>query len=378
MRTLHRYVLGAFLSTFSIALLILTFVMTVGLVFGSLKYIARGMSALLVLKFLWQNLPGTLSYSVPVAALVSSLLVFSRLSSDSEIAAMRACGVPLGAVMRTPVLLSAVLSMLCLYVNDNVAPDATYTRALRRKAFRLTDVTALIEPGDWTKIGDYDIFVARRDGPKLRDLRVNQTLPSGKIREIRAAAALISQGEDGVAMLDMSDVTIDPIDPDRPGMLRASTWQLPVSAFSKVDGGASGASSKSGDGGKKGTPRRRVKDLPTWELVRETIFAARVPPFDKAAKKELSRAKAEIANRFSLAVACFCFVIVGIPLGLQSHRKQSSAGLALAMTVAGAFYFFCITAESLAKNPAFHAHWLPFVPIALCLVMSVLLTRRND
>ncbi len=375
MRTLHRYVLGAFLSTFTIALLVLTFVMTVGLVFGSLKYIARGMSALLVLEFLLRNLPGTLSYSVPVAALVSSLLVFSRLSSDSEIAAMRACGVPLGAVMRTPVLLSVALSMICLYVNDNVAPNATYERAKRRKAFKLTDVTALIEPGIWTEIGDYDIFVARRDGPKLRDLRVNQPLPNGKVREIRAVAAVVTNTQDGATMLDMSDVTIDPIDPDRPGMLRASTWQLPVSALSK----AGAADDPKAERRKsKGPPRRRVKDLPTWELVRETIFASRIPPDDKMARREISRAKAEIANRFSLALACFCFVIVGIPLGLQSHRKQSSAGLALAMTVAGAFYFFCITAESLSKNPAFHAHWLPLIPIALCLAMSAVLTRRND
>ena len=63
---------------------VLTFVMMVGLVFESLKYIARGMDAMLVLRFLWQNLPGTLSYSVPVSTLVSSLLVFSRLSSDMD------------------------------------------------------------------------------------------------------------------------------------------------------------------------------------------------------------------------------------------------------------------------------------------------------
>lgn len=371
MRTIHRYVLGAFLTTFAIALLILTFVMTVGLVFGSLKYIARGMSAMLVLRFLWQNLPGTLSYSVPVAALASSLLVFSRLSSDSEISAMRTCGVPLRSVMRTPVLLSALLSVLCLYVNDNVAPDATYTRALRRKEFKLGDVTALIEPGVWTPMGDYDVFVARRDGQRLRDLRVNQPLPNGKVREIRASSAIVTETPDGPVM-DMSEVTIDPIDPTRPGMLRAATWSLPVSALS---GRSTDESEKKRR--QKGPPRRRAKDTKTWELVREVLFAAREPPRTKMGRREISRAKVEIANRFSLAAACFCFVLVGIPLGLQSHRRQSSAGLAAAMAAAGVFYFFCITAESLSKNPVFHAHWLSLVPVALCMVASSWLIRRN-
>ena len=112
MRILHRYILTNFLVTFAMSMAVLTFVMMVGLVFESLKYIARGMDAMLVARFLWQNLPGTLSYSVPVSLLVSSLLVFSRLSSDSEISAMRSCGVPLAAIMRTPVLFAALMSLV--------------------------------------------------------------------------------------------------------------------------------------------------------------------------------------------------------------------------------------------------------------------------
>ena len=171
MRILHRYILSNFLVTFAMSMAVLTFVMMVGLVFESLKYIARGMDAMLVVRFLWQNLPGTLSYSVPVSLLVSSLLVFSRLSSDSEISAMRSCGVPLASIMRTPVLLAALLALVCLHVNDNVSPDAAYTRALRRKAFKAKDVMALLEPRTWISMGEYEVFVARRDGEDLLDLR---------------------------------------------------------------------------------------------------------------------------------------------------------------------------------------------------------------
>ena len=93
MRILHRYILSNFLVTFVMAMAVLTFVMMVGLVFESLKYIARGMDAMLVLRFLWQNLPGTLSYSVPVSTLVSSLLVFSRCAPAAS-RSPRSCGPP--------------------------------------------------------------------------------------------------------------------------------------------------------------------------------------------------------------------------------------------------------------------------------------------
>ena len=503
MRILHRYILSNFLVTFVMAMAVLTFVMMVGLVFESLKYIARGMDAMLVLRFLWQNLPGTLSYSVPVATLVSALLVFSRLSSDSEISAMRSCGVPLASIMRTPVLLAALLALVCLHVNDNVSPDAAYTRALRRKAFKAKDVMALLEPRTWIDMGEYDVFVARRDGEELLDLRVNQPLSGGRTREIRAASAHVVTNGEGRAFLDMADVTIDPWRDDEPGMSHAETWQLPLAALAGYD-------DSPGERGR--APARRAKDMRTWELVRDVAVARAYPPVRPAdlerlevlasrvaearedlahpervaaaavsnavvaaanaalaaagreiaaldpaeaaaaaaavplfsnalaaasapaltnalraaalagltnavaaaearpvarptaeelgarvrraesrlvraradleprfrAEKDLARAKVEIGSRATLALACFCFVLVGVPLGIQSHRRESSVGIGLSLAIAGAFYLFCITAESLSKHPELHAHWLLPVPIAVCLAMHVWLMHRHE
>jgi len=503
MRILHRYILSNFLVTFVMAMAVLTFVMMVGLVFESLKYIARGMDAMLVLRFLWQNLPGTLSYSVPVSTLVSSLLVFSRLSSDSEISAMRSCGVPLASIMRTPVLLAALLALVCLHVNDNVSPEAAYTRALRRKAFKAKDVMALLEPRTWIDMGEYAVFVARRDGEKLLDLRVNQPLPGGRMREIRAATAHVATNGEGRAFLNMADVTIDPWRDDEPGMSHAETWQLPLAALAGYDDSVAGRGRE---------PPRRAKDLRTWELVRDVAVARAYPPVrpsdrerlaelerrlaearedlahpDRAAasgisnavvraarsalftvdedlaslppekaaaasaalpllsnalasasapaltnalraaaaagltntvaaaashpvappsrealetrvelaqnrlagfrqrleprfraEKDLSRAKVEIGVRATLAVACFCFVLVGIPLGIQSHRRESSVGIGISLAIAGAFYLFCITAESLSKHPELRAHWLLPVPVVVCLAMHVWLMNRHE
>lgn len=508
MRTLHRYILSNFLVTFTMALAVLTFVMTVGLVFGSLKYIARGMDAMLVLRFLLRNLPGTLSYSVPVAVLVASLLVFSRLSSDSEISAMRSCGVPLRRIMRTPVLLAVLLSLVCIHVNDNVSPDAAYVRSLRRSSFRLNDITALIEPGRWVQVGVYDIFVAKRDADVLLDLCVNEQLPNGGTREIRAASAKIAGDENGAPRLFMTDVTVDPWQDNSPGMAHLATYSVPVAALAVKEKEEEDRTRR--DQPESGEPRRRAKDLPTWALVRNVLVARRYPPVTEAerarlatreaeaartaynlahpaeaaaaavsnavvaaaaaalsnavaeaaaapdagaasralslfsaaarsgsgadlgnaiaaaeeagltnavaaaaahsleppgeeelaaraafaksrltqtraefrprfaAEREISRAKTEIGSRLTLALACLCFVLVGIPLGIQSHRRQSSVGLGISLGVAGAFYFFCITAVSLSKKPELHAHWILVVPVVACLVLSAFLVSRND
>ena len=62
---------------------------------------------------------------------------------------MRSCGVSLWAIMRMPVLLSAFLAFACLWVNNDVSPDAAFSRSIRRHAFRASDVTALIQPLEW-------------------------------------------------------------------------------------------------------------------------------------------------------------------------------------------------------------------------------------
>ncbi|MCL1922088.1 MAG: LptF/LptG family permease, partial [Kiritimatiellaeota bacterium] len=93
MRILPNYIARNYATTLVAALLVLNFVMSVGLMFKVMQFFARGLSLGLVWKFLLASVPGTLSYSIPVSILASSLLVFGRLSSDSEISAMRASGI---------------------------------------------------------------------------------------------------------------------------------------------------------------------------------------------------------------------------------------------------------------------------------------------
>jgi lipopolysaccharide export system permease protein len=66
--------------------------------------------------------PNILSFSLPMAMLATALLVFGRMSADNEITAMRSCGVSLGQVVAPVILLAAVMSVLCLYINADVAP----------------------------------------------------------------------------------------------------------------------------------------------------------------------------------------------------------------------------------------------------------------
>ncbi|MGI5869946.1 MAG: LptF/LptG family permease [Kiritimatiellia bacterium] len=366
MRILHRYIASSFLTTFFMALLVLSFVMSVGLLFKVTQYIARGMSIDIVLDFLWGGIPGTLSYSIPIACLVATLLVFGRLSSDQEISAMRACGISLARAMGTPLLLALVLSFFCLHLNNTVAPESAYARSTVRRKLKATDVTAFIEEGKYVEIAGRSVYVGERDGNLLKDMRIVETTRTGSVQEIRAREALVTSSDD-VVVLEMKDVSIDPIQENNPGIGRAESVRYVIGDF-----GAHTGRNASID------RPRRIKDKHSWVLLKDILVSRDHPPATEEGKKAISRSLEELHSRVSLAFACFCFVAIGVPLGIQQHRRESSVGIGISLAVAGAFYLFSVAAESLARTPAFKAHYLVWIPVVACLVISVAMTAKNN
>jgi len=365
MRILHRYIAASFFTTFIMSLLVLTFVMSVGLLFKVTQYIARGMSIGIVLDFIWGGIPGTLSYSIPIAALVSALLVFGRLSSDSEISAMRSSGISLAKIMRTPVLIGLLLSVFCLHLNNNISPDSAYARSSTRRKLRASDLTALIEPGKFVKVGHRGVYVGKRHGDTLTDLRITETTPDGEMRELRAREAILFTTNE-VASLDMRDVTWEHMPGELPGVGEADRIIYMIGDFDD-------------DNEARNTARpRRVKDKYTWMLMRDLVIAKEYPPETDELREKISQSRVEVHFRISLALACVCFIIIGVPLAIQNQRRESSIGIGISLAIAGAYYLFGITAESLAKNPAYFPHLIAWVPVAICVVTSTIFTTRHN
>ena len=83
MKSLERYVFGSFLSSFFLAFLVLSFVLTISLMVQIVGYMLQGVPMDIVGHFALVSFPETMQWTVPLALLVSSILVFSRLSADS-------------------------------------------------------------------------------------------------------------------------------------------------------------------------------------------------------------------------------------------------------------------------------------------------------
>lgn len=385
MKTLERYVFGAFLSSFFLAFLVLSFVLTVGLMVQIVRYMLQGIPVDLVGRFAFVSFPETLQWTIPLALLVASVLVFSRLSADSEIVAMRACGVNLLTVMRAPLLFALFCTVMGLFVNNEIVPRG---HQIRRDLARRISVGAgleLLEPGrvidDFPKV---KIYFEEKEGNWLRDLIVLDFSNPRVDRMITASKALVtSEGRDVV--LDLHGMTVDPLDENNPGMARATRFQYRVK-----------------DALKDRTYKRREKDFRFFEILSEIrlakadvkdpqaaaerraregrakgAVAKELKLVKKSLKSQLSNLRTEFQKRFVFAFASICFVLVGVPLGIRAQRRESSVGIAIALVTALGYYLVVILMTSLEKNYAVRPDLLIWLPVVLCAALASYLIPKN-
>ena len=395
MKTIERYVFGAFLTSFFLAFLVLSFVLTVGLMVQIVGYMLQGIPVDLVARFAFVSFPETMQWTIPIALLVSSILVFSRMSADSEVAAMRACGVNLLPVTRWPLLFAVVCTALGVFVNNEIVPRG---HQVRRDLTRRISVGAgleLLEPGrvidDFPKV---KIYFEEKEGNWLKDLIVLDFSNPKVDRMVTAAKALVtSEGRDVV--LDLHGMTVDPLDERNPGMARAARFQYRVK-----------------DALKDRTYKRKVKDFRFLEMmdqIREAKSDVKNPEAaaarkakerlekdagrdrtekkdsvakelklgKKVFKRRLSELRTEFQKRMVFAFASICFVLVGIPLGIRAQRKESSIGMAIALVVALGYYLVVILMTSMDKSYAVRPDLLIWLPVVLCAALASYLIPKN-
>ena len=375
MKNLERYVFGAFLSSFFLAFLVLSFVLTIGLLVQIVSYILQGVPFDLVGQFALVSFPETMQWTVPLALLVSSILVFSRLSADSEIAAMRACGVNLLTVMRWPLAFALLCTFVCLFVNNEIVPRGHEVRRNLKTRLAGGAGLELLEPGrtinDFPKV---QLYFRERDkeGNSLLDLEIVDRRDPKCTRTYKADKAFVrKEGRDIV--LDVRNLTVDPVDAAHPQALQAETFRW------RVD-----------DVLKDGDYKRKEKDFRFFEILKEidarkleVAQASREKVKGKkhsprvAARRSLSDIRTEFMKRWVFAFASICFVLVGVPLGIRAQRKESSVGMGIALVTALVYYLVVILMTSLSKNYQVHPEVLIWLPVGLCVLLSCWLIPKN-
>lgn len=375
MRTLNRYIVLDYLVIFLAALGLITFVMTVGALVKAVDLMARGISPALIVKFFLLNIPYILSFSMPISTLFAALLLFGRLSMDSEISAMKSCGISLWRLAAPLILLSILFSGICIYINSEVAPVAKYANRELLRTMGVDEPINLLEEGRF--IRDFPglmIYVGHKNGTVVKDVVSYELDKQGNIkRSVRAKHGnIVSDSTNRLLLVKLYDVRIEMPDAKDPHDISKTTYINAQYYPVKLDFGKLLKKGKS-------TVMKRGQ-MRMGQLIDRIQHVERDFPMLPAAEQlvEKTRLIVEANQRVSIAIGCFSFMLIGIPLGVKSHRKETSAGMILSLVIVFAYYLFIVVAKALTDYPWLHPNLILWMPLIVAQLLGLWLIRRSS
>lgn len=121
----------------------------VGIMFDLVRRVVEsGLPISIALNVFLLKLPAFVVLAFPMSTLLAALMTYSRLSSDSELNALRSCGVSIYRLVLPAVILSFIVTGITFLFNEQVVPAANYQatvtleRALKQEkpAFQETNI----------------------------------------------------------------------------------------------------------------------------------------------------------------------------------------------------------------------------------------------
>src|SRR6056297_4243826 len=154
------------------------------------------------------SLPAIVSFTFPFASLVGGLMAIGRLSSDSEILAFRASGIPYRRLLYPLVIVGILFSMISFVMGDYFLPRGTINFGKLYRKILYSNPALELEPYSVKQYQDTTLITGEVDSGMIEDLVIIDTTEKGEQRIILSRRALLREETEqaGVIGLHLSDV----------------------------------------------------------------------------------------------------------------------------------------------------------------------------
>ncbi len=364
MKLIDRFMSRELLMNLFFAVAVLSLVLVIGNIFRRLLplLVNHDVPVEYLLTFIGYVLPFSLIFTIPWGLLTAILLVFGRLSADNELVALRANGVSIGRICASLAVIAVICTALSLWLNAVVAPAAQ--QKLRSTIFDLATRNPMALFGSDQVIDQFPgrkIYVGKKEGNKLENIIVFETNENSVPMRVTHARSGTLEADlpNRRILMHLYDARYQQRDEQDPLDLR------------KIKDGINMA---------EGTLPISLEELYLKESRRPSRSALSLEQLLEQLKSDdksvQSASRTELSKRFSFPISCLAFAMMGVPLGVTAHRRETSMGFLLSLVVAFSYFLFLIAADRLRNTPDAHPELLVWIPNVLFIGIGAVLFRR--
>ena len=329
-----------------------------GTLFRIAQYITEyGASVSSVIKIFVYGLPGIIMWTFPMSTLLATLLTFGRLSSSSEITAMKSCGISFSRIAAPAIFLGLVVSICSILFNEHVVPwsknaynNVVYYEIQGNTEMKSQDHIIVKEIMN-DKI--QRLVYAREyraSDETLQGVTMQEFNEDGKVTHVENAN--FAEWRDNQWIMH-EGMIYDISEDDRTRSMRFNRQILPV----------------------KASPRQIVREQKTPEELTMKELRAQIEIM-KSQYISTNELETELYQRFTIPLASLVFALIGVPLGLQPTRNSSSMGFAFSVIIIFIYYAIMTLANAIGIGGLLNPMIAVWIPNVIGLVFGCILIYR--
>lgn len=316
------------------------------------------------------KLPEFIVLAFPMSMLLATLMAYSRLSSDSELVALRSCGVRVYRLVLPAIVVSLFVTGMTFVFNEAIVPAANYRasttleRAMKREKLPFQDRNIIhtefakvtLPDGQRVKMMKRLFYAEEFDGQQMKKLTILDRSEQGLTQIVSAESATWNFSRN---IWDFFNGTIYLIDADGSyrNIIRFDRQQLQLPR----------------------TPldlAKRSKDYGEMNIAQaqERLAILR----QGGDEDDIREMEIRIQQKYALPFVCLVFALVGSTLGIRPRRASKATSFGLSILIVFGYYLLAFLTNALGQiqivSPVLAA-WLPSV-IGLS-IGGILLVRAS-
>jgi lipopolysaccharide export system permease protein len=388
MKLLQRYVLMELLRVFTLLVIGLTLLLVVVGVVGEAA--KSGLGPKQIVEILPYVVPGLLPFTIPATLLLTTCVVYGRMSGDQEITATKAAGVSVMALLWPALILAAFLSLATFILTDQFIPWSRVN--IQRIVTEAMEEIFLDILRTKQQLNDVDrgisITVMGVDGKKLIQPTFQYESKGGNRVTIQAREATIRfDVPKKIAWLNLYQADIATSGKVAVKIERDTRpFPLPMTAEEERPRNITIESIRremSELNNKRNERDQTVLALSAFALSQGNYFQLNDPRLrdhgivTDGLLVRYKKLETEVHTRLALACSCFFFVLVGSPFSILQGKRQFLTNFFLCFVpILLVYYPVVLLTQNLAKNDDLDPAWGMWIGNGILLVVGLWIFRK--